>query len=85
MASATATKMPIDPGELRDIDRWILDYLQEKQCVTPVYCRERVRDDHGQEVTSTYCGQRLQRLAEHGHAENLSGVGLYELVSDPRD
>jgi hypothetical protein len=37
------------------------------------------------QITSTYCGQRLQRLEKHGHVQNLMDTGLYELVDDPRE
>lgn len=70
---------------LREIDRIILDFLQEGR-VTPVYLRERiiaegVRDS----ITEQYCQQRLKRLVEHDHVENLLSVGLYQLSTDPRE
>lgn len=70
--------------DLRDVDRTLLDYLVEGR-VTPVYARDRIHDETEREYTSTYLGQRLQRLGEHGHVRNLYGTGLYELVEDPRE
>lgn len=75
--------MALSPENLREIDRSLLELLDEGR-VTPVYARERMAEDGHHMVTSTYIGQRLQRLEEHGHAENLFDTGLYELVSDPR-
>lgn len=85
MQAELAPPMPLSRGDLREIDEVLVEYLKEGR-VTPVYARERVTDE-GQwdEITSTYLGQRLQRLAEHGHARNLYGVGLYELIKEPSD
>lgn len=69
---------------IRDVDRDLLDYLVEGR-VTPAYARDRMKDEGLRDVTSTYLGQRLQRLEEHGHARNLYGTGLYERVEDPRE
>jgi hypothetical protein len=52
--------------------------------VTPVYCRRRLADDLD-EYSRGYVQERLARLVEHGHAANLRGCGLYELVNDPRE
>ena len=76
--------MALDDEGLREVDRALLDYLAEGR-VTPVYARDRLADEGRNEVTSAYLGQRLKRLVEHGHAENLYDVGLYELVEDPRN
>jgi hypothetical protein len=76
--------MALDEEDLRDVDRDLLEYLTEGR-VTPVYARERMLDEDLREVTSTYLGQRLQRLEEHNHARNLFDTGLYELVDDPRE
>ena len=83
MQARDANSMGLDVDNLRDIDEAILGYLQEGR-VTPAYCRDRLLDEDSVEVTSTYCGQRLQRLEEHDHVRNLYDTGLYELVSDPR-
>lgn len=76
--------MALSTDDLRDVDEDLLDYLQEGR-VTPVYARDRMADEGVRDVTSTYLGQRLQRLEEHRHARNLYDTGLYELVSDPRE
>ena len=85
MQAGDANSMALDEDDLREIDGVVLDYLQEGR-VTPAYCRDRILDEAiRDEITSTYCGQRLQRLEEHDHVQNLYGVGLYELASDPRE
>lgn len=76
--------MTLDPDQLRDVDLDLLEVLEGGR-VTPVYVRERWKDEGVNDVTSTYIGQRLQRLAEHGHVRNLQDTGLYELVDDPRE
>lgn len=84
MQAAEASSMGLSDDDLRDIDRILLDYLREGR-VTPAYARDRILDETDRDsITSTYLGQRLQRLEEHGHVENLYDVGLYELMTDPR-
>lgn len=79
-----ASAMALDRDDLREIDELLLGYLAEGR-VTPAYCRDRIlTEGHRDSITSTYCGQRLQRLEEHDHVTNLLETGLYELVSDPR-
>jgi len=85
MQASETSGMALDEDDLREVDRFILDYLQEGR-VTPAYCRDRIiQEGHREDLTSTYCGQRLQRLEEHAHVENLLGAGLYQLVTDPRE
>jgi len=74
----------LDPGDLNDMDRHLLDYLSEGR-VTPAYARARLGDDDVGEYSRGYVQQRLKRLEEHSHANNLFGTGLYELVDDPRE
>ena len=76
--------MALDNDDLRDVDVDLLEYPQEGR-VTPAYARDRMQDEGIRDVMSTYIGQRLQRVEEHSHAENLYVAGLYVLVNDPRD
>lgn len=69
--------------DLRDVDEQILEYLEEGR-VTPRYVRARLEDDLDG-YSRGYVQQRLARLEEHRHAENLLDLGLYELVDDPRE
>lgn len=83
VSTATNTPDVLSPGDLRDVDALLLDYLNEGR-VTPAHAREKLTSDSGEEYSRGYVQQRLSRLEEHGHATNLGG-GLYELVEDPRD
>lgn len=84
MELSDANGVSLTPDDLREVDEILLDYLQEGR-ITPVYARERILDEDVREsITAQYCGQRLRRLAEHGHVRNLYDVGLYELLEDPR-
>lgn len=38
-----------------------------------------------EEVSRQYVNQRLKRLSEHGHVENLLETGVYDLTNDPRE
>jgi hypothetical protein len=76
--------MTLDPDDLRAVDTDLLEYLRDGR-VTPAYARDRMESEGRREVTSTYIGQRLQRLEEHGHATNLYDTGLYELTNDPEE
>lgn len=71
----------LSADDLRDVDQTILGYLREGR-VTPAYARARL-DEGGEEYSRGYVQQRLARLEEHSHVENLFETGLYELVDDP--
>ncbi|WP_330633652.1 hypothetical protein [Halocatena halophila] len=73
----------LNSDDLRDVDRTLLDYLNEGR-VTPVYCTNRLVEE-GQEYSRGYVRDRLARFVDHDHAQNLMDTGLYELVEDPRD
>ena len=67
----------LEPRQLNEADQEILDELHEGRA-SPSYLSEQTG------VEQTYINQRLRRLDEHGHVENLAR-GLWELVDDPRD
>lgn len=74
----------LTPEELSEIDRFLLDLLQEGR-VTPLYAKEQVIEEGFREtITREYCQQQLSRFVEHGHARKLAR-GLYEVNSDPRE
>lgn len=73
----------LSADDLREVDREILSDL-EKGRVTPAYARKRL-ESAGEEYSRGYVQQRLARLEEHNHVENLLETGLYELVEDPRE
>lgn len=72
----------LSDDDLRAVDRRILEYLDEGR-LTPVYCQRRLEQD-GMEYSRGYVQERLARLVEHDHVENLLKTGLYELTHDPR-
>lgn len=67
----------LEPRQLNEADQEILDELHAGRA-SPSYLSEQTG------VEQTYINQRLRRLDEHGHVENLAR-GLWELVDDPRD
>jgi len=69
--------------DLRKVDSYLLDYLTEGR-LTPAYARKRLVDDVD-EYSRGYVQQRLKRLEEHSHVDNLFNTGLYELADDPRE
>lgn len=83
VSAATNHSDVLQEDELRDVDRLLLDFLQEGR-VTPAYARQQLTSEHDQEYSRGYVQQRLARLEEHDHVTNLGG-GLYELVEDPRE
>lgn len=78
--------VPLQPERLNQTDRLILDYLSEEGRATPAILEEIVAErGRGDTVSRSYINQRLVRLAEHEHVENVRGKGVYEFVSDPRE
>ncbi len=73
----------LNDDDLRSVDRKLLEYLENGR-VTPAYARNRLEEDV-KEYSRGYVQQRLARLEEHDHVDNLDGTGLYELVLDPRE
>jgi hypothetical protein len=73
----------LDAGDLNEMDQNILDYLAEGRATPTLIRRLLERDDV--EVSRQYINQRMKRLAEHDHIENLLDTGVYELREDPRE
>jgi DNA-binding transcriptional ArsR family regulator len=67
----------LTPEDLNESDEQILDQLVEGR-VSPSFVVQQT------DLHRSYVSQRLIRLKEHGHVEELVR-GLYELDSDPRD
>ena len=66
----------LQPDDLNSTDKEILSELDDGR-VTPALVASR------RDVDRSYISQRLIRLAEHGHVDELVR-GLYELADDPR-
>jgi DNA-binding Lrp family transcriptional regulator len=73
---STQNTAVLEPRQLNDADEKILDELHQGRA-SPSYLADRTG------VEQTYINQRLRRLDEHGHVENLAR-GLWELADDPR-
>lgn len=67
----------LQPDDLNSTDKEILSELDDGR-VTPAFVASRC------DVDRSYISQRLIRLAEHGHVDELVR-GLYELIDDPRE
>jgi len=74
--------MTLTEDELNELDKKILDVLTDGRA-TPTLIK-KILEDRGTEVSRQYINQRMKRLSEHDHIENLFDTGVYELVIDPR-
>ena len=74
--------MPLTEDQLNKLDNEILDVLADGRA-TPTLLKNIFEED-GTEVSRQYINQRLKRLSEHEHVENLFDTGVYELITDPR-
>lgn len=83
MSNSNMASVTLDADDLNDMDAQLLEFLEEGRA-TPTLLRKLLEED-GVEVSRQYINQRLKRLAEHEHIENLYGTGVYELVEDPRE
>lgn len=76
--------MSLDESDLNELDFEILELLAERP-ISPTLGKRYLHDRGVREkISHQYVGQRLTRLAEHGHVVNLKDMGFYELVDDPR-
>jgi len=74
--------MTLTEDELNGLDEKILDVLTDGRA-TPTLIK-MILEERGTEVSRQYINQRMKRLSEHDHIENLFDTGVYELVIDPR-
>ena len=74
--------MPLEEDELNELDDRILDALANGRA-TPTLLKKIFEKD-GTDVSRQYINQRMKRLSEHDHIDNLFDTGVYELTSDPR-
>jgi uncharacterized membrane protein len=68
----------MEPDELNDSDRRILDALADGRC-TPA----ALMDWSGLSKQTVH--SRLNTLVAAGHVEKVHESGLYELIDDPRE
>ena len=83
MGSGNRDVMPLTEDQLNDLDDKILNVLSDGRA-TPTLLKKTFEEE-GTEVSRQYVNQRLKRLSEHDHIENLFDTGVYELVTDPRE
>jgi len=74
--------MALTEDQLNKLDNEILDVLADGRA-TPTLLKN-IFEENGIEVSRQYINQRLRRLCEHEHVENLFDTGVYELTTDPR-
>lgn len=87
-----ARDIPVDASDLDDLDKAILDYLQEGRdnpdepwgIATPSLVHD-VLKDQGHDVVRQTINNRMKRLELAGHLENVREKGVYKFESDPRD
>lgn len=84
MARSNLAGVPLDADDLNRWDILILEYLSGGRA-TPELVRKMAEQDGKDGVTRQYINQRMARLAEHEHLDNVLGTGVYELVDDPRE
>ncbi|UPM44743.1 hypothetical protein [Halocatena salina] len=75
--------MTLASRQLNGLDAVLLDLLYDGR-VTPLSAQTLLSERSVAEGSRQYTNRRLGRLAEHGHARNIEGSGVYELVDDPR-
>jgi len=83
MGSGNREVMPLTEDQLNDLDDKILNVLSDGRA-TPTLLK-KMFEEEGTEVSRQYVNQRLKRLSEHDHIENLFDTGVYELVTDTRE
>jgi hypothetical protein len=83
MRSRKEGTMPLAEDELNELDKRILNALANGRA-TPTLLK-KMFEKNGTDVSRQYINQRMKRLSEHSHIENLFDTGVYELTSDPRN
>ena len=78
-------KMGLSSSDLNELDNEILDCLQEGRATPTLIKRLLEQKGAREEVGRQYVNQRLKRLSEHEHVDNILETGVYELVNDPRE
>jgi len=84
MATAPPEPMGLSPGQLNDVDQWILDFLSEHEWGSVQVLRAFYLKEEG-EISRQWISERVGRLREHNHVERVLETSTYELVDDPRE
>jgi len=76
----------LNPEQLNDVDRFILDFLSTHEYATPNLLRVSHAEETGDEKSRQWISDRLRRLEEHGHIGRVHpDVSERYLVADPRE
>ena len=67
----------MDKIRLNETDKKVISKLEEGRNVPA-----NIAEELG--LSRQYVQQRLRRLEEHGHVQNI-GRGVYEMIDDPRN
>ena len=85
MTGSNHRVVTLTADDLNDLDTAVLDLLKEGR-VTPTLAQKLLEGrDIRDSVSRQYVNQRLKRLEEHDHIDNLLDTGVYELSDDPRE
>jgi hypothetical protein len=85
MLISNISVMGLSPDDLNDLDQEILDCLQTGRATPTLIKRMLEQNGIREGVSRQYVNQRLKRLTEHEHVENVLDTGVYELRNDPRN
>lgn len=84
MDAVNQSGVGLDPDQLNDLDRWIVDFLTAHEWASPQLLRAMYNDEHDA-VSRQWISSRVRRLHEHEHIEKVHPDAYdYRLVSDPR-
>jgi hypothetical protein len=75
----------LSDDDLNDWDHHILTQLQTHGNLTPGAVRKLLEESDTDPPVRQYINDRMRRLAEHNHLENIVNSGVYKLVDDPRE
>jgi DNA-binding Lrp family transcriptional regulator len=85
MAVRKSSDVTLDPDDLTDLDRAILDYLHEDGRATPKLIQQELQARGVDTGVRQNVSARLKRLREHEYVENVRGTGVYAFLGDPRE
>jgi hypothetical protein len=85
MASVNSDTV-LSHDQLNDMDRWILDFLDEHEWATPNLLKQMYNDEQDDSgVSRQWVSDRLLRLEEHQHVTKVHPNAAERfLVDDPR-
>jgi DNA-binding Lrp family transcriptional regulator len=85
MAVSKSSDVTLDPDDLTDLDRAILDYLRKDGRATPKLIQQDLQARGVDTGVRQNVSARLKRLREHEYVKNIRDTGVYAFVDDPRE